>query len=168
MKHNLVGNKMPKLLRLVSNGPAHTSLKISMSTPSGNLFDPVVSRVVRRKVTHTLISRPKSIQNWTASLKKKKCSFFKLHQWKALLWRALVSRQFCPSDISCWVCHALLGKKRFNARLCLCLWMLILQRNLFSGGGIVLLVQAHTTLGMVAIIIMAASTTMRIQYNTTQ
>ena len=75
MKHNLVGNKMPKLLRLVSNGPAHTSLKISMSTPSGNLFDPVVSRVVRRKVTHTLISRPKSIQNWTASLKKKNVAF---------------------------------------------------------------------------------------------
>ena len=46
--------------------------------------------------------------------------------------------------------------------------MLILQRNLFSGGGIVLLVQAHTTLGMVAIIIMAGSTTIRIQYNTIQ
>ena len=40
--------------------------------------------------------------------------------------------------------------------------MLILQRNAFSGCGIVLLVQAHTTLGMVAIIIMAASTTIRI------
>ena len=40
--------------------------------------------------------------------------------------------------------------------------MLILQRNVFSGCGIVLLVQAHTTLGMVAIIIMAASTTIRI------
>ena len=38
--------------------------------------------------------------------------------------------------------------------------MLILQRNVFSG--IVLLVQAHTTVGMVAIIIMAASTTIRI------
>ena len=40
--------------------------------------------------------------------------------------------------------------------------MLILQRNVFSGCGIVLLVQAHTALGMVAIIIMAASTTIRI------
>ena len=40
--------------------------------------------------------------------------------------------------------------------------MLILQRNVFSGCGIVLLVQAHTTVGMVAIIIMAASTTIRI------
>ena len=40
--------------------------------------------------------------------------------------------------------------------------MLILQRNGFSGCGIVLLVQAHTTLGMVVIIILAASTTIRI------
>ena len=40
---------MPKLLRLVSNGPAHTSPKISMSTPSGNRFDPAVSRAVTRK-----------------------------------------------------------------------------------------------------------------------
>ena len=40
--------------------------------------------------------------------------------------------------------------------------MLILQRNVFSGCGIVLLVQAHTTVGMVAIIIMAAFTTIRI------
>ena len=38
--------------------------------------------------------------------------------------------------------------------------MLILQRNVFSG--IVLLVQAHTTVGMVATVIMAASTTIRI------
>ena len=40
--------------------------------------------------------------------------------------------------------------------------MLILQRNVFSGCGIVLLVQAHTTVGMVAIIIMAALTTIKI------
>ena len=40
--------------------------------------------------------------------------------------------------------------------------MLILQRNVFSGCGIALLVQAHTTLGMVAITTMAASTTIRI------
>ena len=40
--------------------------------------------------------------------------------------------------------------------------MLILQRNVFSGCGIVLLVQAHTTLEMVATVIMAASTTIRI------
>ena len=40
--------------------------------------------------------------------------------------------------------------------------MLILQRNVFSGCGIVLLVQAHTTLGMVATVIMVASTTIRI------
>ncbi|XP_015760122.1 PREDICTED: uncharacterized protein LOC107339362 isoform X4 [Acropora digitifera] len=33
--------------------------------------------------------------------------------------------------------------------------MLILQRNVFSGCGIVLLVQAHTTVGMVATVIMA-------------
>ena len=36
--------------------------------------------------------------------------------------------------------------------------MLILQRNVFSG----IVDQAHTTVGMVAIIIMAASTTIRI------
>ena len=40
--------------------------------------------------------------------------------------------------------------------------MLILQRNVFSGCGIVLLVQAHTTVGMVATVIMAALTTIRI------
>ena len=40
--------------------------------------------------------------------------------------------------------------------------MLILQRKVFSGCGIVLLVQAHTTVGMVATVIMAASTTIRI------
>ncbi|XP_015748992.1 PREDICTED: uncharacterized protein LOC107328769 isoform X13 [Acropora digitifera] len=46
--------------------------------------------------------------------------------------------------------------------LMLMLKMLRVPRNVFSGCGIVLLVQAHTTLGMAAIIIMAASTTIRI------
>ena len=49
-----------------------------------------------------------------------------------------------------------------RANLCLCLWILILQRNVFSGGGIVLLVQAHTTLGKAEIIILVTSTTNRI------
>ena len=40
--------------------------------------------------------------------------------------------------------------------------MLILQKNAFSGCGIVLLVQAHTTLGKAAIIILVTSTTNRI------
>ena len=46
---------MPKLFRLVSNGPAHTSPIISMSTPSGNLFGPAVFRAVTRK-SHTRFS----------------------------------------------------------------------------------------------------------------
>ena len=37
-----------------------------------------------------------------------------------------------------------LSKERFNANLRLCLWMLILQRNVFSG----IVDQAHTTVGM--------------------
>ena len=35
--------------------------------------------------------------------------------------------------------------------------MLILQRNVFCGGGILLLLQAHTTLGMAAIIMVVTS-----------
>ena len=46
--------------------------------------------------------------------------------------------------------------------------MLILQKNAFSGGGIVLLVQAHTTLGKAAIIIMVTSTTIRISVATVE
>ena len=40
--------------------------------------------------------------------------------------------------------------------------MLILQRNVFCGGGILLLLQAHTTLGMAAIIMVVTSATNRI------
>ena len=85
-----------------------------------------------------------------------------------LLRIARVSKQFWPSDISFWVCQAILGKKRFNSSLCLWLWILILQRNVFSGGGIVLLVQALTTLGMVAIIMVVTSTTIRIPVATVE
>ena len=46
--------------------------------------------------------------------------------------------------------------------------MLILQKNAFSGGGLVLLVQAHTTLGKAAIIIMVTSTTIRISVATVE
>ena len=46
--------------------------------------------------------------------------------------------------------------------------MLILQRNVFSGGGIVLLVQAHTTLGKAAIIMVVTSTTIRIPVATVE
>ena len=46
--------------------------------------------------------------------------------------------------------------------------MLILQKNAFSGGGIVLLVQAHTTHGKAAIIIMVTSTTIKIPVATVE
>ena len=46
--------------------------------------------------------------------------------------------------------------------------MLILQRNVFCGGGILLLLQAHTTLGMAAIIMVVRSATNRIPVATVE
>ena len=122
-----------------------------MSTLRGNLFDATVSRAVIKKSHTRLISFAQNQFKDCMTFKSKtrflvEGSFSKLQKWKYICY---------------WVCQALLGKERFNANLCLCLWILILQRNVFSGGGIVLLVQAHTTLGMVEIIIKAASRTIR-------